>query len=1125
MRRTRSVTLCVIYLQLAAVAVILSPARATVDGAVDSRVSSSAVVAAAATAAGPTKCRIDIKGDEQGGIRAASIVCAGAPATWTVSAPHLGTFQSSFQGVKVDPECGSAFKTLGCLIGICRSQGVLQLQAAIQGVRGVKNVLCIGGSSTVQLQSSLIADNTARGVLIVGSTETHVTFNASRVSGNRPGSEVWPGAGMLVLGNASVAVLDSSFAWNVGARAGGGVAVGNAGQVRFFNSCVCSNMVLGGVETGLGGGLYMANSAVVRLMQGSAVRGNWIVNGSGGGVALIDRTLLHLAGARVANNTCIDRSERFLAGGGISRIAKNDSGGGVFVTNSAVAIVSSASSIVGNRALNATGGGMAIFGNARVTVMGASRIMRNVAANYSGGGIIVGGQAQLSLGLGTLLAGNSATGIGEEGWAVGGGLAASGSASVALSDVLVIGNSAPWAGGLVASGNATVTISASKVSDNNGTASAGGGIAVAFNGSVTISDGSFVVDNSALSGGGGAVVMHNGSLTVSGGSLFGRNTAREGIGGALYASDNATVDIRQGVQFSGNKVAQFRAGQDIVVVDRVRLFMDGTVVGDSGAMTKCSTTVYLSTYICGAGESLTNGYCACCPVHTYSFATWHQNAPCEKCPEFAFCPGADIILPLAGYWHSSPQSVQIHQCPLLTKACGEHGKCQAGYQGNLCGACAAGYGMRQPLRCGQCMSPQRQMAVYLILSCLTVVFITLTVVLTWRDNQQPNVQLRPTDLIKALVQYLQYLVIFGSISAPFPDALNVVFEAASVVFGAASGQVLSLDCVLQHYVHASTPPLAIQRQLVNFLAPFLVLFLVILLLVLLSGARYLLGMLCARIRVRRNRAMPLRSSVKQLRVVRQWPMIAIVVVFYSYPTLVKASLSFFACLSIDDASGPYAEHAVRNHSAGYWVSDGLHQECFIGWHKAWALGLGLPAVLIFCVLLPLGLFCFLWFSKSRVAQTVFKEQYGFLYRNYADNRVWWEPVWMVQTVLLSAVSVFHFTIKAYYSVLLLGVMFVCSSVLQAVAKPYAHRKLHWLQLAASSCLFSTAYCTLALFTVYGYHASSAAAPVAVSAIMIILNCAFILWCLYSIVSAGVGLPAALAAAKKVALCCHAHNRH
>lgn len=402
--------------------------------------------------------------------------------------------------------------------------------------------------------------------------------------------------------------------------------------------------------------------------------------------------------------------------------------------------------------------------------------------------------------------------------------------------------------------------------------------------------------------------------------------------------------------------------------------------------------------------------------------------------------------------------------------------------------------------------------------CITVALITLTVYLTYRDNQNPNPPpgIRASDAIKCLVFYLQYVVILGSISVPWPSYLTYVFDSASVVFGAASSQILSLDCVLPHYVNASAPPLAVQRQLVNFLAPVAV-FVVVILCLLVFRAACKCGRWVGCCRQHRRRTLqPHSITHPQLRVSRHWPIVAMVVVYFAYPTLVTASLSFFACLVIDTPSGPYAEYALRNHSAGYWVYDGLNQECFSGWHKAWALGLGLPLTLVFCLLLPVGVLLFLWLvGSSRAADPSFRELYGFWWRNMKQNRVWWEPVWMVRTVLLSAVAVFHFVLRAFYSMLLLGVMFAGSAVLQAWAKPYAEPRLHAMHLAASSCLFVTAYCSLALFSVTGQASSHAAASIAVSVVIIGLNLGFVLWSIYRIVAAAGVFAATTVAAKAV----------
>ena len=531
-------------------------------------------------------------------------------------------------------------------------------------------------------------------------------------------------------------------------------------------------------------------------------------------------------------------------------------------------------------------------------------------------------------------------------------------------------------------------------------------------------------------------------------------------------------------------------GQDILLNDQAELHMDASIQGDGAALTPCSILVYSLAKVCSPGMYTDASSCQCCNASTYNLDVNITRGMCRPCPAFATCPGADQVLPLAGYWHSTPRSVLMHQCPLAA-ACRDKGLCSPGFEGNLCASCASGYGTTLPFRCGQCMAPGRQLGLYALLSFVTAAFITITVYLTWQDSCLGHNHLRASDLVKVLVQFFQYLFILGSITAPWPSLLKGLFAASSVVFGAAAGQVLSPDCWLSAYVHVSAVPPAMQRQLINFISPVVLACVVVLLLLVVSVAVRVCS--CRRC-CRAHRGTHHRIPV----VIRQLPVVAVVVLFYSYPMLVKASLSFFACVRIDDSSkGPYAQYAVLSHPAGYWLYD-MSQECFVGWHKTWALAFGLPAVLVLCVGVPVGLAAFMHTKRTAAAAPAFRESFGFLFRNYTSNRMYWEAVWAAQTVLLTTVAVFHYTIKAYYSVVLLAIMFLGSAVLQAVARPCVAPKLNRLQLAASACLFLTAYCTLTLFT-GGYEVASQAVPVLISVLLIILNTVFVLCCLVVIV--------------------------
>jgi len=392
--------------------------------------------------------------------------------------------------------------------------------------------------------------------------------------------------------------------------------------------------------------------------------------------------------------------------------------------------------------------------------------------------------------------------------------------------------------------------------------------------------------------------------------------------------------------------------------------------------------------------------------------------------------------------------------------------CNQGYQGNLCGACQMPeYGLVSPLKCRKCMSPRVQLGLYVLACCATVVFIALTVHATWKENLQGGQSVNATDYIKVLVQFLQYVVIIGNVQIPWPAPLDVQrwFQVASSVFGASSGQALSLDCWLFHYVHNIALHLATQRQLVYFLAPVGV-FLGVVALQLFTWAvrRWLVPLPCTRRRLRGLPSHVVASGQGAWVVLRRLPVTALVVTYYPYPTLLRASLGFFACLHIDTLKATPRGSVALNHPFGYWLND-IQQACFAGYHLGWALGLGLPSVLLWCIAVPVTLGVGLKLSQSKAEEPSFREHFGFLYRNYRPERMWWEAVWAGRTVVLTLVSVFSFPMERYFSVLALLLVFWASAVLQAAFKPFAMPILHRMHMVSTSCLAATTLGALAMF--------------------------------------------------------------
>jgi hypothetical protein len=195
-------------------------------------------------------------------------------------------------------------------------------------------------------------------------------------------------------------------------------------------------------------------------------------------------------------------------------------------------------------------------------------------------------------------------------------------------------------------------------------------------------------------------------------------------------------------------------------------------------------------------------------------------------------------------------------------------------------------------------------------------------------------------------------------------------------------------------------PAAIRSQLIFFMTPVLVFGALVVLRLswwalmkcLSACARNSRGDCVTPGRVRIVTPSPLRVLACKL------PVTVLVIVFFSYPTLLRTALRFFACLPIDSAS-PGSLVKLLSHKQGYLTMD-LTQECWAGWHKAWTLGLGVPAVFLTCVVIPVGLFWLLKANEGRADELRFRQHYGFLYTSYTattGHRSYGLRLWQVFT--------------------------------------------------------------------------------------------------------------------------------
>jgi hypothetical protein len=227
--------------------------------------------------------------------------------------------------------------------------------------------------------------------------------------------------------------------------------------------------------------------------------------------------------------------------------------------------------------------------------------------------------------------------------------------------------------------------------------------------------------------------------------------------------------------------------------------------------------------------------------------------------------------------------------------------------------------------------------------------------------------------------------------------------------------------------------------------------------------------------------------------------------YYSYPTLARVALSFFACLDIDKplsalSDVPAGVTAPLSHRWGYWVSS-IDQKCFAGYHLGWSLGLGLPSVLLWCVVVPITMGVGLYLCRDRANDASFREHFGFLYRTYRPDCMWWEAVWVARTVVLTLISVFAFPMQRYFSVLSLLLVFWASAALQLYFRPYAHPTLHHMHLVSTACLAATTLGALAMFAYDIQESTAYALRIAITVLVFTINLVFVGWCLVKLAPA------------------------
>jgi len=396
------------------------------------------------------------------------------------------------------------------------------------------------------------------------------------------------------------------------------------------------------------------------------------------------------------------------------------------------------------------------------------------------------------------------------------------------------------------------------------------------------------------------------------------------------------------------------------------------------------------------------------------------------------CPGGDAVIAADGFFRVSNDSDTIVSCP-RAGACLK-GRCADGHEGVVCGSCSGGFAPAMPFKCARCASRVGAAVVFVVSTLLLLVFTGVAIQLTLVSNKQvgggPANQPAAGDILKLHALFLQYVSIIGSLHVPWPRSLLAVFTASDWVFAGSIGQSFAgasspFECALQ----GLRVPSAMLKQLVYLLMPAFV----ALVQLLVFGSLY---WCCCR-----SKRHTLHLTV-----------VLLVSAFFTFPLFVRAAFSFFGCFRVTDPAVPHS----------LWWVRAMGQPCYQGVHKVWAYAVGLPS-LIACCSAPLALGLCLWCNERRTNEPGFQARYGHLYRLYRAHAFWYEPVILIQTIILVALSVFAAQIGKYTAVVLTGLHIAMALQLLQFVRPYAAPLLHRLHVASLCCLLLNVFVALLMF--------------------------------------------------------------
>ena len=137
-----------------------------------------------------------------------------------------------------------------------------------------------------------------------------------------------------------------------------------------------------------------------------------------------------------------------------------------------------------------------------------------------------------------------------------------------------------------------------------------------------------------------------------------------------------------------------------------------------------------------------------------------------------------------------------------------------------------------------------------------------------------------------------------------------------------------------------------------------------------------------------------------------------------YTSLLKHSFMLLACRRLVGEPGRW------------FLREDLATVCYEQEHSIWALGVALPAMLLWVVGFPIVKVHALYMRRYRLEDEHTHATYGFLYNGFKPGFYWWEFVVDTRKILMAAISVFIGDERIYVKTILVVLLCLVSFALQ-----------------------------------------------------------------------------------------------